>query len=659
MSKVSIGIHCSEKNGVLKRLQDLSALHITKIEEEIEEKIEQTPDEMRIRELEARLSRIGDAISFTRGYVNQEGFLQGLLPQKLPVSEQVYSDTLKKFDFESAAKKIEQLEEQLSQLKSDKEHLFLTQEMTEPWVNLETDVQLLKPTRTTLLLPGRISKRFYNNEFRKKSENAELEIQEVSESKNEIFAVVLFHKSNEDVCRNLLDEVNFVTEDFRGLEGKAQEIYDNGKARLDEMDGKIEELSENGKKFAEFHEALLMLYDDTIDEISRLNSVKEGSITKTSCIIQGWVEKKRKQELVKLAAEYDAVELYDTEPEKGENPPVKLVNRNIFKPFEIVTNLYGTPNYKELDPSPLLAIFFAVFFGICITDAGYGIILALLALLLMKKMPTGKKFLWLIFIGGIFTIIEGALLGGWFGDLFKGTYLDGILKSIMIFDPMKSYFVFYRLALLFGAIQIYWGLILKVYEEIRNKNFPAAFFEGVVWISLISSLLVLLFASDFCVQLNLSSSNLFPGSLVKPFGILTLLCCVIVIAFGARSEKNPFFRLFLGVLRLTILGGIFSYLGDFLSYIRLMALGLVTAGIAGAINEIARMTLGIPIAGIIIFVIILIGGHLFNLGINTLGGFVHTLRLQYVEFFQKFFTGGGKAFNPLRRNEKHIVLTQA
>jgi V/A-type H+-transporting ATPase subunit I len=233
-----------------------------------------------------------------------------------------------------------------------------------------------------------------------------------------------------------------------------------------------------------------------------------------------------------------------------------------------------------------------------------------------------------------------------------------MVKSVMIFDPMKSYFVFYRLALALGAIQIYWGLILKVYEEARNKNYAEAFFEGVVWLVIITSLLIMLFASNFCIQLNLSPTSLLPGTLLLPAMAIFGICAIIVVVFGARTEKNFFFRLFLGGLRLTILGGIFSYLGDFLSYIRLMALGLVTAGIASAINDIGRMTLGIPIAGVVIFVVILVGGHLFNIGINTLGGFVHTLRLQYVEFFQKFFAGGGVRFNPLRRNEKYVVFRQ-
>jgi len=659
MNKVSIAVHSSERDAVLKHLQNLSALHIVKVEEENQEKDQRTQDELMIRELESRLNRLDDTISFVKGFVKGGGFLQGLLPQKLSVSEQEYKETMEGFDFEKVRERVKRLDTQMSQLKSEKERLVARYDIVKPWIALNTEIKLLKPTKTAFLIPGRINKRLYNAEFKKKAFDVGLEIQEVDESKNELFAIILFHKNDEEVCRKLFDDVNFIAEDFRGLEGNPQMICDKTAERFEEIDGEIDELSEKGKQFTEFYEKLLILYDHTIDEVSRLNTVKEGVKTRTSYIIEGWVEAKRKKELVKMVDGYDAVEMFDAKPREKEKPPVKLVNRKVFKPFEIVTELYGMPRYSELDPTPLLALFFALFFGLCLTDAGYGVVLALIALFLMKKMPGGRKFLWLIFIGAVFTIIEGALLGGWFGNLFKGTYLDQILKSIMIFDPMKSYFVFYRLALVFGAIQIYWGLIIKLYEEIRSKNYADALIEAVVWLVVLTSGLIMLFASDFCIQLNLSSRRLLPVILVKPSFAVFVFCALIVVIFGARKEKNPVFRLFLGVLRFTILGGIFSYLGDFLSYIRLMALGLVTAGIAGAINDIARMTLGIPIAGVIIFIIILIGGHLFNLGINTLGGFVHTLRLQYVEFFQKFFTGGGEAFSPLRRNEKHIVLKQA
>ncbi|TES90933.1 MAG: V-type ATP synthase subunit I [Candidatus Cloacimonadota bacterium] len=660
MTKVSIALHSSEKDVLLKHLQDESALHITSIEKKEDVKEHNSSEDNRIRLLETRLNKLEDTIKFVQNFIKKGGFLAGLIQQKTPISKEKYRDTVEKFAFEEVTERIKNIYSQLAKLKSEKEHLLSKKDIIEPWLGLDTPVELLKPTKTTIVLSGTVNKRLFKEEIIKKAEKVGVQFERIDESKDEVYIILLFHKSFEEEAQELLDEINFGLEDFRGFEGKPSEIYQNIQIRIKKIEEEIEELLEKGKEFIDFYEELLIVYDHNMDEITRLNAMKDAVRTKTTYVIQGWVETKRKETLLKSVNSYDAAMMLEIEPEEDENPPVKLVNRTIFQPFEIVTNLYGTPRHNELDPSPLLAVFFAVFFGICITDAGYGIVLALLALFLMKKIPTGRKFLWLLFIGAIFTIIEGALLGGWFGsNLFTGTFFDKIAKEITLFDPMKSYFVFYRLALALGCIQIYWGLFLRFYDEMRNKNYADAFIEAIVWLAIITSLLIALFASDFCIQLNLSPTRLLPEILLKPAGIVFGTCFIIVLIFGARTEKSPFFRLFLGGLRFTILGGVFSYLGDFLSYIRLMALGLVTAGIANAINDIGRMTLGIPVVGIIIFIIILVGGHLFNLGINTLGGFVHTLRLQYVEFFQKFFIGGGKAFSPLRRNEKYVILKEA
>ncbi len=658
MSKVAIALHATHKEELLKKLQDESALHITEIEKEENAGEFVFAEEPRIRELEAELNQISDAISFLQQFAKKGGFLDSIVPQKLPVERETFHSTIEQFDAKKITSRISKISSELSNLRSEKEHLRSKQETIEPWLELDMALEAVKPTRTTHIIPGRIHKRLLSEETLKKADAIGVDIATVGELKNEILALVMFHRTEEEAAGELLDEINFTIEDFRGFSGKPKEIFEKLKQDALEIDERMEALQEQGREYGEYYEPLLMVFDHGSDEVTRLNAMREALRTKTSYIIQGWIELSKKAALEKIIDAYEAAILKDVTPEADEKPPVKLVNRRIFQPFEIITHLYGTPRYSELDPSPLLAIFFAIFFGICITDAGYGIVLALLALFLMKKIPTGKKFLWLIFIGAIFTIIEGALLGGWFGDLLNGTVLDGMVKSVMIFDPMKSYFVFYRLALAMGAIQIYWGLILKIYEEIKNKDYAEAFFEGVIWLLIITSLLIMLFASNFCIQLNLAPQSLLPGSLLLPAMALFGICAIIVVLFGARNEKNIFFRFFLGGLRLTILGGIFSYLGDFLSYIRLMALGLVTAGIASAINDIGRMTLGIPIAGVVIFIVILIGGHLFNIGINTLGGFVHTLRLQYVEFFQKFFAGGGVRFNPLSRNEKFIVLKQ-
>ena len=275
-------------------------------------------------------------------------------------------------------------------------------------------------------------------------------------------------------------------------------------------------------------------------------------------------------------------------------------------------------------------------------------------------MKSARQFLMLIFIGSIFTIFAGAIFNGWFGDLPSYLGLGDFFDKIAILgDPVRSdegSMNFFRLALGLGAIHVIFGLFIKFFDSIRRRDWGGAFLDGLPWITIIVSLLIILLSTDMAVSMQLVSAPIFPSSISRILMWPILAGSITIILFGARQEKSWGFRIFMGFLNLTIVNGLTSFLGDFLSYIRLMALGLVTAGIGVAINKIAFQFLSIPVAGIVMLVVILIFGHIFNIGINILGGFVHTLRLQYVEFFPKFYTGGGRPFKALADEHKYITI---
>ncbi|GAI48473.1 unnamed protein product, partial [marine sediment metagenome] len=220
----------------------------------------------------------------------------------------------------------------------------------------------------------------------------------------------------------------------------------------------------------------------------------------------------------------------------------------------------------------------------------------------------------------------------------------------------QSSMIFLRLALILGVVHVVFGLSIKIGDCLRRRDWGGAFLDGLPWIIIILSLIVILLSSRMAVSLQLVSEPLFPGGISKILLWPILAGAIVIIFFGARDEKSWGFRIFMGFLNLTIVRGLTSFLGDVLSYIRIMALGMVTAGIGVSINKIAFQFLSIPVAGIIILIIILIFGHIFNIGIGILGGFVHTLRLQYVEFFPKFYVGGGRPFEALKDEHKYITI---
>ena len=388
--------------------------------------------------------------------------------------------------------------------------------------------------------------------------------------------------------------------------------------------------------------------------------------TASTTIMNGWVREQDMEAFDDLAGEYSSIEYEYRKPSPGERPPVALTWCPPFAPFQLITRLYNMPSYGALDPGPLVSVFFAVFFGICLTDAGYGVLLCMLAAFGLWKLKTGRDLLWIIFWGGLCTILAGVLTGGFFGDLFRvddpfiaAPFIADARESMMWFDPMREPMTFFRLVLALGVVQILAGLAAGVVSNLKLGRLADAIVDNMTWLVMVCSLLVLLFSTGMSVKTALVPGDSPPlgESFRQPAVLAIITCSVIIVAWGARSESSLFFRFFIGFLKLVVLSGVFSYLGDVLSYIRLMALGMVTAGIAMAVNAIAFMVYDIPVAGIVLTGLILVVGHLFNMAINVLGGFVHTLRLQYVEFFSKFFTGGGEKFSPLAYSGKYAIIT--
>ncbi len=663
MQKVRVLFHSSLKDELLEELQALGRIQVVSFRESYEgpEYAQFLPQEMTSPEVESELSDLRFAAEFLKGFERKEGFLSGF-GGRFSFTPEEFAETINRFDWKGMVKRCRQLERERSQLGSQLAKARGLREQLLPWAGLDIPLEDVGPTSQAVISLGTISRDALpklERSLEEKTDRFYFEL--VGSDGNLDYALLVYLQEEETEVGEVLKGSEWSQVSFPGLKDRPKEILVDLQTQLAELSESLEEIGEKAKELAGFRPKLLALLDERSNLLAKRQV--EGSLAQTSqaYMLEGWVKKEDLRRLKReLETRFDAFSLTLIDPLPSEVPPVELRNRRIFKPFEVVTELYGRPAYFELDPSPLLAIFFAVFFGLCLTDAGYGLVLSGLALVMMRFMPGGRKFLWLMFAGGIFTVVEGALMGGWFGDLFQKLplpFLGHLRTSLMAFDPMVQPMIFFRLALLLGVVQVYFGLFIKLYENLRERRVADAIFDQVVWIIFLSQLLLALFSSQLVMKLALAPRVLVPPQIMGlPMKASILLVAGLIIVFSERGEKNIIFRLFLGFLHLFILGGIFSYLGDVLSYIRLMALGLVTAGIAIAVNNIAFMFSGIPYVGIVIMVVILIFGHLFNIGINALGGFVHTLRLQYVEFFQKFFRGGGKAFNPFRKQTKYIIV---
>jgi V/A-type H+-transporting ATPase subunit I len=307
------------------------------------------------------------------------------------------------------------------------------------------------------------------------------------------------------------------------------------------------------------------------------------------------------------------------------------------------------PQHIEFDPTALLTPFFAVFFGLCLGDVGYGLIIIAAMAYFIVKMQGDKKLLWLLLVCSIFAVGAGVMTGSWFGDApqqlaerFGWTFLVKIQQKLMWFDPLKQPMIFFKLALGLGYFQIMTVIVAALIHNIRRKDFISALCDRITWLVMLNCLVLFLFGG----KIGLSAKT------CSVLGKVAIAPAVVIVLFSQRQGPWPG-RLGMGVYNL--FSTIF-YMGDVLSYLRLMALGMVGGGMAMAINIMAKTAAQVPYVGIIIAIMVLVGGHLFNTIMSALGAFVHTIRLQFVEFFPKFLSGGGLMFEPLSKEYKYIYM---
>ena len=361
-----------------------------------------------------------------------------------------------------------------------------------------------------------------------------------------------------------------------------------------------------------------------------------------------------------LSERYDcAVDIEDLK--EDEEPPVILKNNPFSMNMEGVVESYGLPHKGELDPTTIMSFFYVFFFGMMLSDAAYGAIVAVVCAVLVRKFPRMspgmKKSLKLFFYCGLSTLVWGILFGGYFGNIvdivsekFFGTVVTvPALWFIPLNDPMKL-LVF---SLLFGVIHLFTGLGIKGYLCLRDGKVMDFFCDVVLWFMLLVGLILMLLPSDIFASIA-QTQIVFPGWLNTLAGILAAAGAIGIVLMSGRDKKNPALRIALGAYDLYNITG---WLSDVLSYSRLLALGLATGVIASVINQMGSM-LPDNIVGVIFFIVIFLAGHTLNLAINLLGAYVHTNRLQFVEFFGKFYEGGGRPFEPFKENTKYADVKE-
>lgn len=633
MKKISMVALRSDMDKILKVFQLLGSVEAVEYREDNDEAAILNKDTSdRLASYEDELTKISQALNSLRPFNGKKKPLgyKHSLSVEAAVKLQEKKDKLL-----DVITKCREIEDKFSDIRSRTIRINNLYNQIEPWKDLDVPFVTLKDTKETRILigtaPMEASERFENPDERLK----EVYVKKVGEGKDNNCYFVVFHKDLDAEMSNFFKETGFNKVNFASIDEKPSEALKNFSEELELLEKQRSNLQDALINLAEHIYDLEVLYDLTILTRDRELEIQKLANTRNVFFLKGYVPaKEMKRLLEKLKIISDCIKVDFEDIKRDEVYPVAFSNHPLIRPFEMITKLYSMPNHTSMDTNLHMAPFFFTFFGIMLGDAAYGIIMAILGFYFTKKLRLkgdAARMGLLVAYLGIATFIWGTFFGSWFGDAGARLGITPIL-----FDPMRN--PIYMLVLCFGLgiIQLFTGMAIKAWINIKRGLILDAIFDQGLWYVFLIGLMLL------------------ATPLSGIAGYMAIGGAIGLVLTQGRSQKSIVGKLVSGLLALYNTSG---YLSDVLSYSRLFALGLATAVIGMVFNQLGVM-LGASWITFLFAVVVLIIGHVFNIAVSALGAYVHASRLQYIEFFGKFFEGGGRAFRPLNIKTKFTEILE-
>ncbi len=664
MQRISICAMKKNRKAILERLQELGAMEIDI----------QLPDDSGYKKMDITNSKAtfekqaqtaDRALEVLHEYAPEKTGMLASLAGKPLVDHDLFDKAAKNHDnYLETAHRIVALDKQIAEQKANIQKLQNQIESLAPWMGLTVPVSFTG-TRKTACLIGTMAgaqslESLYGLLAKHAPEADALDIQVIFTDKDYTYLAVVCLKKDAQIVEEALRAGGFA-KPAQTVNKVPTQWQKELQSEADEASRQIETLEKEIADYAGSRQDLRMVSDYCRIRAEKYEILGKLPQTKNTFALSGYVPAYRADQVVREFSEkYDAV--VETEQMKeDEAPPVLLKNNGFSESVEGVLASFGLPGKGEIDPTFFTSIFYVFLFGLMLSDAAYGLIVSLACGILLVKCPRMatnlRKSIKLFFWCGISTMFWGVMFGGYFGDVvdvvsetFFGYKVSiPALWFVPLNDPMKLLLF----SMLFGVIHLFTGLALKGYMCIRDGRYLDFVCDCVLWFLLLGGLIGMLLPSELFAGIA-GQQIYFPEALKAVVKWMAIIGAVGIVLMSGRENKNFGVRIALGAYDLY---GMTSWLSDVLSYSRLLALGLATGVIASVVNQMGSMA-GKGVVGVIVFILVFLVGHTLNIGINLLGAYVHTCRLQYVEFFGKFYEGGGKAFEPFMLKTKYVDIKE-
>jgi len=663
MKKTTILLYYSYVEEVIKKLHEKGLMEISTISKEEAEtlgSLEPSYSHLEATLCQNYMNRLTTIISILKNMQVKKSGIKALLHPQLPEIQQiddVQSDELYS-DIESALSKdekfilkqdhrLQQINEKLNQIN---EHIDSISKLKAFNVHLS----MIGVSSSLIIKAGLTEDLEHLENAFSSNDTIIVDSKQISSGKKPVWSVIIVghitqKKLVERVCTENLTELNIPS--LNRTPKDAIHHFKNEKKNLQKEQKEI--ISTLQKQSLESLSLYLGLKEQIQIEYVRKELPKQFAKTDSTVVIKGWIlaeHEYKLEDLVQTTSDNHAEITYETPSSNPDNPPTYFKTPAWADGFKTLLDMFGTPKYNEINPTVIMGIFFILFFGIMLGDAGYGSIIVILSLIGYFKY---KKYSDMIrswsFMGiwlGTTTLLVGLLTNSFFGNLIP-LYFYGDANALLydftlfgihftpLVDPLKDPITILIVALIFGLIHLNVGIFLSLIQCLKEKKIKEFLTVKSCWIPLQIGGGILIGSS--ILNMTFSEPIMYLGIILSIIGFIQLLISVGPIGFFEIT----------------------GYIGDWLSYSRLLALGLATAGMALAFNVVAKL-LGemIPFVGIIFTIILIIFAHMVNLGLQALGAGIHSLRLQYVEFFNRFYEGGGNAFSPFKIKRTYTQIKE-